>query len=138
LLSIEEFISNIHAHAITQNEITICEVDEEIINFLATKRICLQSKEIKLTVRRYKHITRDFKKHKKSAISDTVILNLYKYLTQPFSVYFDNNEKHKNIMYINKIENQYFKIIVNLETNIVTAGLIKEENLKDKFLERIK
>jgi hypothetical protein len=136
--SLSDFIADIENNSITQNEIIICEIDSDIVEFLSAKGISLTSYKIILTVRRYTHILRDLKKQRGGAISKEIILNFSSYLQRPYQVYFDTHPKHKNIMYINRVDNQLFKIIINLQTNIVTVGVIQESNLKDKFLEVIK
>ena len=136
--ALSDFIADIQNNTITQNEITICTIDDDLIIALNNIGIQLYSKDIVLTVRRYKHIMRDIKKKRGSAISNEIIFNLHTYLKSPLYVYFDTNQKHNNLMYINEYNKQLFKIVVNLNTNIITAGIIHRSNLKDKFLVRVK
>jgi hypothetical protein len=135
---LREFIADIQNNTITQNEITICAIEDDLIIALERIGVQLHSKDIILTVRRYMHIMRDIKKKRGSAVSNEIICNLYTYLKSPLSVYFDTNPKHNNLMYINQYNQQLFKIVVNLHTNIITAGTIHESNLRDKFLVRVK
>jgi hypothetical protein len=136
--TLSEFISDIQNNTITQNEITICTIEDELIIALDSIGVQLHSKDIILTVRRYKHIMRDIKKKRGAAVSNEIISNLYIYLKSPLYVYFDTNKKHNNLMYINEYNQQLFKIVVNLHTNIITAGIIHESNLRDKYLVRVK
>jgi hypothetical protein len=136
--SLSAFIADIESNNIKHNEVIICTIDKLVVSYLEEIGTSITSTDIILTVRRYKHILRDIKKYRGGAITKEIVLDFDKYLSTPQSVYFDSYEKHKNIMYINEIDNQLFKIIVNLETNIITAGKIDKSNLKDKFLVRIK
>ena len=136
--TLSEFIADIENKTITQNEITICTIEDDLIIALECTGIQLHSYDIKLTVRRYKHIIRDLKKQRGSAIPKEIILDIEHHMQNPLYVYFDSNPKHKNLMYIGEYKQQLFKIIIDLQTNIITAGIIKESNLRDKFLVRVK
>ncbi len=137
--NLEIFISNIESNTIKKNYIIVGYMDDDIIKFLYDKKgICLSNFEIRLSVKAYKHSIRDFKKKINKNVDKNIILNIYKYLKKPNYIFYDNLEKHKNLMYICEFEGQLFKIIINTKNNILTLGKINKEDLKDKFLEKIR
>jgi len=72
-----------------------------------------------------------------------MIANIYQHIKELKNIFYDNLEKHKNLLYISEYNNQLFKIIVNIKNNniiiiIITLGKINEKDLNDKFLEKIR
>ena len=135
---IKSFIADINNKAITRNKISIYKIDNEIIEFIEKSGFIVENSTIILTVRRYKHMIRDFKKDSEKAISNEDILNLRQILKNPYAVYFDIMEKHQNLLYIFKKNKVIFKIVVSLKGEIITAGKINKHNLKDKHYKKIR
>ena len=65
---------------------------DEVIAFLASVSIGVESKEIYLSVKAYKHIQRDFKKRLKKSVSKEVMLNLYRSFEMPYKIFFDSEK----------------------------------------------
>jgi len=135
---LEKFISDIENKNIKQNEIVVSNVKENIVEFVKNKGLDFKTTDIKLNVRRYKHLLRDYKKNKNKTIEIDDVLNINKHLTNPYAVYFDNLDKHRNLLYIFKKEENLFKIVVALNGEIITAGRINENDLKNKYYEKIR
>lgn len=142
---LEIFIHNIEHSNISQNEIIVGVLSDEVIKFLASVSIVVKTKEIYLSVKAYKHIQRDFKKRLKKSISKELMLNLHKSFDTPYKIFFDSETKHCNLVYIDKENGLLFKVVVhpNYQTKagvvntILTAGIIEENALKSKFYKEI-
>ena len=138
---LEIFIHNIEHSNISQNEIIVGVLSDEVIKFLASVSIVVETKEIYLSVKAYKHIQRDFKKRLKKSISKELMLNLHKSFDTPYKIFFDSEKKHCNLIYIDKENELLFKVVVhpNYQTKtgiinmILTAGIIDESVFKSKF-----
>ena len=136
-MNLQDFIRDIHLNQIKQNSIVICNFSDEVKNKLQSLNL-QSSDEIYLSVKRYKHITRDLKKHRNKAVNDEIIHNFKRFIVFSQGIYFDTLPKHKNILFINHYKGILFKIVVNLDGEIKTAGIIEESNLKDSYLIIIK
>jgi hypothetical protein len=133
-----KFIDEIKTKNIKRNEVIIGEFERKVIEFLQNKGI-ENNQEIFLSVRRYFHILRDFKKAKNKAIPENIIKNFPIYLANPLRIYFDNHKKHKNLIFIFEHKKKLYKIIVNPSGEIITAGNVNIGNLeKDSLFEEIK
>ena len=110
--NLEKFISNIENSSISQNEIIIGFLSDEVVDFLASVFIRVESKEIYLSVKAYKHIQRDFKKRLKKSVSKEVILNLYRNFEMPYKIFFDSEKKHCNVIYVDRENKLLFKVVV--------------------------
>jgi len=104
---LEVFICDIENNNISKNEIVIGFLSNEVIDFLASVSIMVESKEIYLSVKAYKHIQRDFKKRLKKSIPKKLMLNLHKSFQTPYKIFFDSEKKHCNLIYVDK-ENELF------------------------------
>ena len=143
--NLEEFISNIENSSIYQNEIVIGFLSHEVIAFLASVSIVVETKEIYLSVKAYKHIQRDFKKKLKKSVSKEVMLNLYRSLETPYKIFFDSEKQHCNLIYIDRENESLFKVVVQpnyitkkgIINTVITAGIIDESALKSKFYKKI-
>ncbi len=143
--NLEEFISSIESSTISKNEIVIGFLSHEVIEFLASISILVETKEIYLSVKAYKHIQRDFKKRLKKSVSKEVMLNLYRSLEMPYKIFFDNEKKHCNLIYVDRENESLFKVVVQpnyitkkgIINTVITAGIIDESNLKSKFYKEI-
>ena len=62
--NLRSFISDIENKNIKQNEIVVSNVKENIVDFVKKKGFDFENTDIKLTVRRYKHLLRDYKKRR--------------------------------------------------------------------------
>ena len=136
--NLEKFISDIENGSIKKNEAIVGFVDNDVVYFLKEKGVLLKNRDIVLTVKSYNHSTRDFKKSINKSVDSAIIKKLDIYLKNPEYIYYDNLSKHKNLVYVGTSNNQLFKIIIDLKTYIVTLGKINKDNLKDKFLEKIR
>ena len=142
---LELFIDDIEKSNISQNEIVIGFLSYEVIAFLASVFIVVETKEIYLSVKAYKHIQRDFKKRLKKSISKELMLNLHKSFNTPYKIFFDSEKKHCNLIYVDKENELLFKVVVhpNYQTKtgvintILTAGIIDESVFKSKFYKEI-
>ena len=142
---IELFIANIENNNISQNEIIIGFLSDEVIEFLASVSIVVETKEIYLSVKAYKHIQRDFKKRLKKSIPKELMFNLHNSFHAPYKVFYDSEKKHCNLIYVDKENELLFKVVVhpNYQTKvgvvntILTAGIIDESALKSKFYKEI-
>ena len=143
--NLEEFISNIENSSIYQNEIVIGFLSHEVIEFLASISIVVESREIYLSVKAYKHIQRDFKKRLKKSVSKEVMLNLYRSFEMPYKIFFDSEKKHCNLIYVDRENELLFKVVVQpnyvakkgIINTVITAGIIDESALKSKFYKEI-
>jgi len=136
--NLNDFIKNIENNTIKKNDVIVGYMDDTVIQFLKNKNIYLSDNDIKLSVKAYKHSTRDFKKNIDKSVDKNIIANIYQHIKEPKNIFYDNLEKHKNLLYISEYDNQLFKIIVNIKNNIITLGKINEKDLNDKFLEKIR
>jgi len=142
---LEVFIYDIENNNISQNEIVIGFLNDEVIKYLTSVSIVVESKEIYLSVKAYKHIQRDFKKRLKKSIPKELMLNLHKSFETPYKIFFDSEKKHCNLIYVDKENELLFKVVVhpNYHTKIgvintvLTAGIIDESVLKSKFYKEI-
>ncbi len=142
---LELFIANIEDNNISKNEIVIGFLSDEVIKFLSSVSIVVETKEIYLSVKAYKHIQRDFKKRLKKSIPQGLMLNLHKSFHTPYKVFYDSEKKHCNLIYVDKENELLFKVVVhpNYQTKvgvvntILTAGIIDESALKSKFYKKI-
>ena len=133
-----KFIDEIKIKNIKRNEVVIGEFERKVIEFLQNKGI-ENNQEIFLSVRRYFHILRDFKKAKNKAIPENIIKNFPIYLANPLRIYFDNHKKHKNLIFVFEYKKKLYKIVVNPSGEIITAGNVNTGNLeKDSLFEEIK
>ena len=143
--NLKEFISNIENNIISKNEIVIGFLSHEVIEFLASVSIIVETKEIYLSVKAYKHIQRDFKKRLKKSVSKEVMLNLYRSFELPYKIFFDSEKKHCNLIYVDRENELLFKVVVQpnyiakkgIINMIITAGIIDESALKSKFYKEI-
>jgi hypothetical protein len=143
--NLEEFIYNIKNKTISKNETIIGELNSQIISFLESKSININTKYIYINVRAYKHIMRDFKKKLGKAIPDEVANSMYKSLHSPYKIIFDSRKRHCNLIYIDNNSKILFKIVVKPNyksklgniNSVVTAGIIDKSSLKDKYYEDI-
>ena len=143
--NLEEFISNIESSTISKNEIVIGFLSHEIIKFLASVSISVNTKEIYLSVKAYKHIQRDFKKRLKKSVPKEVMLNLYRSFELPYKIFFDSEKKHCNLIYVDRENELLFKVVVQPNYSskkgninmVITAGIIDESALKSKFYKEI-
>jgi len=143
--NLEEFIANIENSTISKNEIVIGFLTDEVIAFLASVSIGVQTKEIYLSVKAYKHIQRDFKKRLKKSVSKEVMLNLYRSFEMPYKIFFDSEKKHCNLIYVDRENELLFKVVVQpnyiakkgVINTVITAGIIDESALKSKFYKEI-
>jgi len=143
--NLEKFISNIENSSIYQNEIVIGFLSHEVIEFLASVSIVVETKEIYLSVKAYKHIQRDFKKRLKKSVSKEVMLNLYRSFELPYKIFFGSEKKHCNLIYIDRENELLFKVVVQpnytakkgIINTVITAGIIDESALKSKFYKEI-
>ncbi len=136
--NLNDFIKDIEDKNIKNNEIIVGFIADDVYNFLNRKSIMLEKRNIIFTVKSYNHSLRDFKKSINKSVDISIIKKIDKYLNNPKYIFYDSLNKHKNLMYIGEYDNQLFKIIINLKTYIVTLGKINKNDLKDKFLERIR
>jgi len=121
-------------------------LDDDVLEFLKQKGISVDDKQVYLSVGRYKHLLRDVKKQAGKAIPNEIGKELYKSINNPYNIYFDNKKEKLNLIYIDKKQGSFFKIIIqpNYKTKkgyknyILTAGIIKEKDLNDKFLEKLR
>ena len=142
---LEVFIYDIENNNISQNEIVIGFLNDEVIKYLTSVSIVVESKEIYLSVKAYKHIQRDFKKRLKKSIPKELMLNLHQSFETPYKIFFDSEKKHCNLIYVDKENELLFKVVVhpNYHTKIgvintvLTAGIIDESVLKSKFYKEI-
>lgn len=126
----------------------VCEVDEIVMKFLQTKIKEYQIREIYLLEDNLIHAVRDAKTSRNAHLPLEEIRRLPEILQQCKDVYWDNT--HNNLQYIYIYEEEYYKIVVDLEYKrkikrkkkvfnaIITAGRIKEEDTQQKNLEKIK
>jgi len=139
--NLEEFISNIENSSIYQNEIVIGFLSHEVIAFLASVSIVVESKEIYLSVKAYKHIQRDFKKRLKKSVSKEVMLNLYRSFEMPYKIFFDSEKKHCNLIYVDRENELLFKVVVQpnyiVKKGIINTVITAESALKSKFYKEI-
>jgi hypothetical protein len=132
-----KFIDEIKTKNIHRNEVIVGKFDKKIIDFLRNKDIST-NKKVFLSVRRYFHIIRDFKKSKNKTIPEHIILNFPLYISNPLKVYFDNHKKHKNLIFIFEFKKRLYKIVINPSGEIVTAGNVNIGNLKESIFEEIR
>ena len=107
--------------------------------------IIVETKEIYLSVKAYKHIQRDFKKRLKKSVSKEVMLNLYRSFEMPYKIFFDSEKKHCNLIYVDRENELLFKVVVQPNYSskkgninmVITAGIIDESALKSKFYKEI-
>ena len=143
--NLEKFISNIENSSISQNEIIIGFLSDEVVDFLASVFILVESKEIYLSVKAYKHIQRDFKKRLKKSVSKEVMLNLYRNFEMPYKIFFDREKKHCNLIYVDRENELLFKVVVQpnyvskmgVTNMVITAGIINESVLNSRFYKEI-
>jgi len=143
--NLKEFIFNIENSTISKNEIVIGFLSHEVIEFLASISIVVESREIYLSVKAYKHIQRDFKKRLKKSVSKEVMLNLYRSFEMPYKIFFDSEKKHCNLIYVDRENELLFKVVVQPNYSskkgninmVITAGIIDESALKSKFYKEI-
>jgi hypothetical protein len=143
--NLEKFIANIENCTISKNEIVIGFLSHDVIEFLTSASIVVETKEIYLSVKAYKHIQRDFKKRLKKSVSKELMLNLYRSFEMPYKIFFDSEKKHCNLIYVDRENELLFKIVVQpnyiakkgIINTVITAGIIDESALKSKFYKEI-
>jgi hypothetical protein len=143
--NLEVFIHNIENSTISQNEIVVGFLSNEVIDFLDSISMEVENKEIYLSVKAYKHIQRDFKKRLKKSVSKEMMLDLYKSFESPYKIFFDNQKKHCNLIYFDRDNELLFKIVVQpnygakvgVINMILTAGIVDESVFKSKFYKEI-
>ncbi len=139
-----KFLEEVKTNNIKRNDVHIAYFSDNVIAKLKEENVFINSNEIHLSVSKYRHIVRDVKIRLGKAAPDEVILDMYRILHSRSVIKYD--QKKKNILYFSNLEkDKWVKIVVqpNYKTGktvknyILTAGLVKEANLNDKFYEDI-
>lgn len=84
---LNDFIKNIENNTIKKNDVIVGYMDDTVIQFLKNKNIYLSNNDIKLSVKAYKHSTRDFKKNINKSVDRDIIANIYQHIKEPKNIF---------------------------------------------------
>ena len=143
--NLKKFIDDIEHNTISKNEVIVGRLNDKVVDFLSTVSIEVQTVDIYLSVKSYKHMQRDLKKRLNKSVPKEVIYNIFTSFKMPYKVFFDTEKKHCNLIYIDKKDEIYFKIVVQPNymskigkiNMILTAGIIDRNVMKSKFYKDI-
>lgn len=140
------FIERIKKKEIIENEIVIGKLSQPIVDKLQKYNLIVETTEIYLSVNAYNHQLRIFKQKKGKTVPMNLVEEFYMTLNKPHKVFLDvKNIDRVVLLYIDKREELLFKIVIqpNYKTKkglvnyILTSGIIKEIDLKNKYYEEI-